>query len=144
MTQFTHTHTRTHARTHTSSRFFLMVVVMLLFVAKKMERFCDSSSANASTLPRFRIPSALEWTVGREISPSSFYFIPKPTTLGPPSCLATFPGFIMLGEMLELWDICDSWWHHLCLVYRSAHTFRPGSGGYVPVCVVPSCRCRNS
>ena len=43
----------------TSSRPFLRWLVMELFVAKKMERFCDSSMAKASTLPRFRIPSAL-------------------------------------------------------------------------------------
>lgn len=33
---------------------------MLLLVAKKMERFCDSSSAKASTFPLFKIPSALD------------------------------------------------------------------------------------
>ena len=43
----------------TSSRPFLRWLVMELFVAKKMERFCDSSMAKASTLPRFKIPSAL-------------------------------------------------------------------------------------
>ena len=43
----------------TSSRCFLRSVVMLLLVAKKMERFWDSCKARASMLPRLRIPSAL-------------------------------------------------------------------------------------
>ena len=43
----------------TSSSAFFNIVVMLLLVAKKIERFCDSSKAKASTFPLFRIPSAL-------------------------------------------------------------------------------------
>ena len=70
----THTTPTPHLHTHTlfsdvypltSSSCFLSCVVTLLLVAKKIERFCDSCSEKASTLPLFKILSALHTYIQR-------------------------------------------------------------------------------